>query len=159
MVTATPADGSVGFGYGTTTDGLHWTSQPPAKVHLPGLTGSQLEVGGVTLLPDGKFYAHACAIEWGHVAGLGGCPYAKGATGNVATEDVVYMCEGLGVRTGVDLEALVDVGAFITDELGKVSRSRAANAIVAKRKMREEAQKRAAAKAAKGEPTKEHPMN
>ena len=63
---------------------------------------------------------------------------------------------GVGLRY---LEALVDVGAFITDELGKVSRSRAANAIVAKRKMREEAQKRAAAKAAKGEPTKEHPMN
>ena len=92
------------------------------------------------------------------VAGLGGCPYAKGATGNVATEDVVYMCEGLGVSTGVDLDALVDVGAFICDELGKVSRSRAANAIVAKRKMREEQEKARRKKQEAQQPTKEHPI-
>lgn len=71
--TATPADGSVGFGYGTTTDGLHWTTLAPAKVHLTGLEGTQLEVGGVARLPNGKWYAHACAIAWGHVSGLGGC--------------------------------------------------------------------------------------
>lgn len=71
--TATPADGSVGFGYGQTTDGLHWTTLDPAKVHLPGLSGAQLEVGGVARLPNGKWYAHACATAWGHVDGLGGC--------------------------------------------------------------------------------------
>ena len=65
----------MGFGYGTTTDGLHWTTLPPAKVHLPGLvtSGTQLEVGGVARLPNGKWYAHACATAWGHVSGLGGC--------------------------------------------------------------------------------------
>jgi hydroxymethylglutaryl-CoA lyase len=53
------------------------------------------------------------------VAGLGGCPYAKGATGNVATEDVVYMLNGLGIRTGVDLERLVDIGRWICGVLGR----------------------------------------
>ncbi|KAJ2799043.1 hypothetical protein H4R20_004590 [Coemansia guatemalensis] len=67
------------------------------------------------------------------VAGLGGCPFAKGATGNVATEDVVYMLEGNGFRTGVDLEKLVDVGEWISRELGRPSESRAARALMAKR--------------------------
>ena len=47
------------------------------------------------------------------VAGLGGCPYAKGASGNVATEDVVYMLEGMGISTGIDLDALVDCGQYV----------------------------------------------
>jgi hydroxymethylglutaryl-CoA lyase len=67
------------------------------------------------------------------VAGLGGCPYAKGATGNVATEDVVFMLQGLGVETGIDLDALVDAGAFISGVLGRKPVSRAANALLAKR--------------------------
>jgi hydroxymethylglutaryl-CoA lyase len=62
------------------------------------------------------------------VAGLGGCPYAKGATGNVATEDVVYMLEGLGVRTGVDLDALIEVGRWISDELGRANGSKVGRA-------------------------------
>src|ERR1700693_1083320 len=53
------------------------------------------------------------------VAGLGGCPYAKGATGNVATEDVIYMLEGMGIRTGVDLTRVRHVGKFICTELGR----------------------------------------
>jgi len=53
------------------------------------------------------------------VSGLGGCPYARGATGNVATEDVVYMLEGLGLETGVDLDALMDVSRWISAELGR----------------------------------------
>ena len=53
------------------------------------------------------------------VAGLGGCPYAKGATGNVATEDVIYMLDGLGMRTGVDLGKLVDIGRWICGVLGR----------------------------------------
>jgi hydroxymethylglutaryl-CoA lyase len=52
-------------------------------------------------------------------AGLGGCPYAKGATGNVATEDVVFMLHGMGIHTGIDLDKLVDAGAFISDVLGR----------------------------------------
>ncbi len=53
------------------------------------------------------------------VAGLGGCPYAPGASGNVATEDVLYMLEGMGIETGVDLDAVIDAGRFICDALGR----------------------------------------
>jgi hydroxymethylglutaryl-CoA lyase len=67
------------------------------------------------------------------VAGLGGCPYAKGATGNVATEDVVYMLQGLGIETGLDLDRIVDAGQFISTHLGRKPVSRAGNAIAAKR--------------------------
>lgn len=67
------------------------------------------------------------------VAGLGGCPYAKGATGNVASEDVVFMLNGLGIDTGIDLDRLVDAGAFISGVLGRPPVSRVARAILAKR--------------------------
>jgi hydroxymethylglutaryl-CoA lyase len=67
------------------------------------------------------------------VAGLGGCPYAKGATGNVATEDVVYMLHGMGIDTGIDLDLLVDAGKFISDFLGRPSGSRVATALLSKR--------------------------
>ncbi|MEY4344381.1 MAG: hypothetical protein RL032_213 [Pseudomonadota bacterium] len=67
------------------------------------------------------------------VAGLGGCPYAKGATGNVATEDVVYMLHGMGIETGIDLDKLIDAGKFISDFLGRKPHSRAANALLTKR--------------------------
>lgn len=66
-------------------------------------------------------------------AGLGGCPYAKGATGNVATEDVVYMLDGMGIDTGIDLDKLIDAGAYISDFLGRKPNSRAATAILTKR--------------------------
>ena len=65
-------------------------------------------------------------------AGLGGCPYAKGATGNVATEDVVYMLQGMDIDTGIDLPKLISAGQFISDFLGRKSNSRAANALLAK---------------------------
>ncbi len=67
------------------------------------------------------------------VAGLGGCPYAQGATGNVATEDVVYLLQGLGIETGIDLERLVDAGKFISDFLQRQPNSRAATALLNKR--------------------------
>ena len=67
------------------------------------------------------------------VAGLGGCPYAKGATGNVATEDVVYLLHGMGIDTGIDLEALVDASAYISDFLGRNPNSRVAVAMLNKR--------------------------
>jgi hydroxymethylglutaryl-CoA lyase len=67
------------------------------------------------------------------VAGLGGCPYAKGATGNVATEDVLYMMDGLGVDTGVDLNEVVDIGMWISSRIGRKTSSRAGNALAARR--------------------------
>lgn len=66
------------------------------------------------------------------VAGLGGCPYAPGASGNVATEDVVYMLQGMGIDTGVDLPALVEAGEFISAALGRAPTSKSAQAIAAK---------------------------
>jgi hydroxymethylglutaryl-CoA lyase len=72
------------------------------------------------------------------VAGLGGCPYAAGASGNVATEDVVWLMNGLGVATGVDLDRLVDAAAWISRQLGRQPASRVARALLAKRAAKEE---------------------
>ena len=81
---------------------------------------------------------HACLQLGIHtfdtsVAGLGGCPYAKGATGNVATEDVVFMLQGMGIDTGIDLDALVDAGGFISEALGRATASRVGKAMLTKR--------------------------
>ena len=67
------------------------------------------------------------------VAGLGGCPYAKGATGNVATEDVLFMLAGMDIETGIDFDAVVDIGQWISGQLNRAGGSRAGNAIAAKR--------------------------
>jgi len=67
------------------------------------------------------------------IAGLGGCPYAKGASGNVATEDVVYLLHGLGLQTGISLDALVEIGAWISGVLGRDYGSKAGKAIAAKK--------------------------
>jgi len=67
------------------------------------------------------------------VAGLGGCPYSPGATGNVATEEVVYLLNGLGMTHGVDLDALIEIGEFINAELGRETASRVSRALLAKR--------------------------
>jgi len=66
-------------------------------------------------------------------AGLGGCPYAKGATGNVAAEDVLYLLRGLDIETGIDFDAVVDIGQWISGHLQRKSSSRAGNAVAAKR--------------------------
>ena len=83
----------------------------------------------------GNIYA---ALECGiatldsSVAGLGGCPYAKGATGNVATEDVLYLLDGLGIETGIDMKKLIAAGDYICGVLGRPTYSRAAKALAAK---------------------------
>jgi hydroxymethylglutaryl-CoA lyase len=66
------------------------------------------------------------------VAGLGGCPYAKGATGNVATEDVLYMLHGMGIHTGIDLEAVVRTGDYISQAIGRANSSRVGRALLTK---------------------------
>ena len=89
-------------------------------------------------------YGQACAnvlacLELGvstfdtSVAGLGGCPYAKGATGNVATEDVLYMLHGMGIETGINLDKVCDAGRFISQALGRAPHSRVNRALAAKR--------------------------
>jgi hydroxymethylglutaryl-CoA lyase len=67
------------------------------------------------------------------VSGLGGCPYARGATGNVATEDVIYMLQGMNVETNVDLDKLVRAGEYICGYLGRIPNSRVAQALINKR--------------------------
>ena len=67
------------------------------------------------------------------VAGLGGCPYASGASGNVATEDVLYMLNGLGIETGVDMDMLIDTADFICRHLHRKPASKVARAILGKR--------------------------
>ncbi|HIV70118.1 MAG TPA: hydroxymethylglutaryl-CoA lyase [Candidatus Aquabacterium excrementipullorum] len=102
-------------------------------VPLPELSGHFHDTYGQALTN-----IHACLQLGIHtfdasIAGLGGCPYAKGATGNVATEDVVYLLHGLGIHTGLDLDALVDAGAYISNVLGRPPASRVARALLAKR--------------------------
>jgi len=76
------------------------------------------------------------ALEFGittfdsSVSGLGGCPYARGATGNVATEDVVYMLEDLGYSTGIDMDALLKTSKFITEEMGLKNNSKVSKALL-----------------------------
>lgn len=72
------------------------------------------------------------SIYHSSVAGLGGCPYAKGATGNVATEDVLYMLHGMGIETGMDLDKTVQIGQWISDEIGRRNASSVGRAMVAK---------------------------
>eukprot|EP00877_Chromochloris_zofingiensis_P001529 jgi/Chrzof1/11377/Cz05g34170.t1 len=81
------------------------------------------------------------------VAGLGGCPYAQGASGNVATEDVVYMLDGLGIQHGVDMDKLLDASEFICNALGRENQSHVAKAMLGSRKRKQ--QEQAAAKDAK----------
>jgi hydroxymethylglutaryl-CoA lyase len=72
------------------------------------------------------------AVVDSSVAGLGGCPYAKGASGNVASEDVVYLLDGLGIETGIDLDTLAEAGTWITQAIGRPNRSRVGVALAAK---------------------------
>ena len=64
-------------------------------------------------------FSNGISVSDSSVAGIGGCPYAKGASGNVATEDVLYLCELLGIEHGINLEQIMDVGDFISHELGR----------------------------------------
>lgn len=72
------------------------------------------------------------AIFHGSVAGLGGCPYARGASGNVATEDLLFLLQGLGIETGIDLEVVVAAGQYISQQLGRPTASRAGRALAAR---------------------------
>ena len=76
--------------------------------------------------------SHGITVVDASAAGLGGCPYAKGASGNVATEDVVYMLNGLGIETGVDLANLVKAGDYISQAIGRDNMSKVARAMISK---------------------------
>ena len=103
------------------------------KVPVPRLAGHYHDTYGMAAANVHASYAFGLRVFDSSVAGLGGCPYAKGATGNVATEDVVYLLHGLGAQTGVDLDALVDCGAWISAQLNRDNGSRVGKAMLAKR--------------------------
>ena len=103
--------------------------------HVPveGLAGHFHDTYGQALANIHAVLQCGVSVIDSSVAGLGGCPYAKGATGNVATEDVVYMLHGMGIKTGVDMDGLLDAGQYISDFLGREPVSRAATALLRKR--------------------------
>lgn len=121
---------TIGIGHAASTKHLlkHLLSTIPAEqlaVHFHDTYGQALANILVAL-------QHGISVVDSSVAGLGGCPFAKGATGNVATEDVVYMLHGLGVETGIDLADLAATGDFISQYLGRANHSRAGRAMLAR---------------------------
>ncbi|HYT48665.1 MAG TPA: hydroxymethylglutaryl-CoA lyase [Burkholderiales bacterium] len=104
------------------------------RVPLERLAGHYHDTYGQALANVYASLELGVAIFDASVAGLGGCPYAAGASGNVATEDVVYLLHGLGIATGVDLERLAETGRWICGILGKESSSKVGRALAAKKK-------------------------
>jgi hydroxymethylglutaryl-CoA lyase len=119
---------------GTGTPGKTRAVFEDAARHIPveKLAGHFHDTYGQALANTYAALECGVAVFDSSVAGLGGCPYAKGATGNVATEDVLYMLDGLGIETGVDMEKLMEAGRYICDFLGRPTGSRVARALVAK---------------------------
>lgn len=120
-------------GAGTPGSVLAMLDAVAAKVPVARLAGHYHDTYGMAIANVHASYAFGLRVFDSSVAGLGGCPYAKGATGNVATEDVVHLLHGLGARTGIDLDALVDCGAWISAQLGRDNGSRVGRAVLAKR--------------------------
>jgi hydroxymethylglutaryl-CoA lyase len=126
---------SLGDTIGTGTPGKTKAMIKACAVHVPieKLAGHYHDTYGQALANIYASLEHGVAVFDSSVAGLGGCPYAKGATGNVATEDDVYMLHGLGIATGIDLDRLIDAGEFICAALGRPTNSRVGRAMLAKR--------------------------
>jgi len=103
------------------------------RVPLKNLAGHYHDTYGQALANIYASLEMGVAVFDSSVSGLGGCPYAKGATGNVATEDVLFLLDGLGIDTGVSIDGVVDAAAFISGVLGRKPVSRSGNALLAKR--------------------------
>jgi hydroxymethylglutaryl-CoA lyase len=103
------------------------------RVPMARLAGHYHDTYGMAVANVHASYQLGLRVFDSSVSGLGGCPYAKGATGNVATEDLVYLLHGLGAETGIDLDSLVDCGAWISEQLGRANGSRVGRALLAKR--------------------------
>ena len=127
---------SLGDTIGVGTPGKTQRMLEAVMRHVPGpqLAGHYHDTYGQALANIYASLEMGVAVFDASVAGLGGCPYAAGASGNVATEDVVYLMDGLGIETGVELDALVDAGRYICAALGREPASKAARALIAKRK-------------------------
>jgi hydroxymethylglutaryl-CoA lyase len=121
------------IGAGTPGTVLPMLEAVAADVPLGQLAGHFHDTYGMAIANVHASYAFGLRVFDSSVSGLGGCPYAKGATGNVATEDVVYLLDGLGATTGVNLDALVDCGAWISAQLNRENGSRVGRALSATR--------------------------
>jgi hydroxymethylglutaryl-CoA lyase len=102
------------------------------RVPLKKLAGHFHDTYGMAIANIFASLQAGVAVFDASVAGLGGCPYAAGASGNVATEDVVWLMRGLGIDTGLDLDKLVATGAWISAQLGREPNSKVARAVLAK---------------------------
>ena len=122
------------IGVGTPASVARMLDAVALLVPIERLAGHYHDTYGMALANIYASLEMGVAVFDASVAGLGGCPYAAGASGNVATEDVVYLLHGLGINTGIDLERLVDAGAYICAELGRTPASKVARAILAKRR-------------------------
>lgn len=112
-------------------------------IHDAGIPASKLaahfhDTYGMALVNSMAALSHGIRVFDSSVAGLGGCPYAKGATGNVSTEDLVYFLQGMGYETGVELEMVAEVGEWISRELGRKNGSKVGPALLAVRESRRE---------------------
>jgi hydroxymethylglutaryl-CoA lyase len=121
------------IGAGTPASVLRMLEATAARVPVAQLAGHYHDTYGMAVANVHASHQFGLRVFDSSVAGLGGCPYAKGATGNVATEDIVYLLHGLGADTGIQLDQLVDVGAWISAQLGRPTGSRVARAMLAKR--------------------------
>jgi hydroxymethylglutaryl-CoA lyase len=121
------------IGVGTPASVLRMLEAVARRVPIERLAGHYHDTYGMAVANVAASYTFGLRAFDASVGGLGGCPYAKGATGNVATEDLVYLLHGLGASTGIDLDALVDCAAWISAQLGREPASRVARALLAKR--------------------------
>jgi hydroxymethylglutaryl-CoA lyase len=119
------------IGVGTPASVLRMLEAVASKVPVHKLAGHYHDTYGMAIANLYASYRFGVRTFDSSVAGIGGCPYAKGATGNVATEDAVYLLHGLGAETGVDLHALVDCAAWISAQLNRPPQSRVAHALLA----------------------------
>jgi hydroxymethylglutaryl-CoA lyase len=122
------------IGSGTPASILRRLEAVARRVPVAKLAGHYHDTYGMAVANVHASWGFGLRVFDGSVSGLGGCPYAKGATGNVATEDLVYLFNGLGVPTGIDLDALIDCGTWISQLLGRDIGSRVARAALAKRR-------------------------
>ena len=121
------------IGVGTPASVTRMLDEVALLVPVERLAGHYHDTYGMALANIYASLERGVAVFDASVAGLGGCPYAKGATGNVASEDVLYMLVGLGVETGVDMDKLLDAAAFICAQLKRPTVSRAGRALAARR--------------------------
>ena len=121
------------IGVGTPAAVLRMLEACARSVSIDKLAGHYHDTYGMAVANVFASYQFGLRCFDASVGGLGGCPYAKGATGNVATEDVVYLLHGIGADTGIDLDRLVDCAAWISDQLGRSPASRVGRALLAKR--------------------------